>query len=370
MAKLKLRVAIGPMDASGCGAALAAGLRNLGADAEVAVSFAHPFGYVADRVLGRKARIGYAVRIAGRSDVLHYQFGRTWAPGLTDARLARALGRTIVMTFHGDDCRLYGLARALFPAQATYAQVEDDVAVRHRLRRLATVCHAAVVKDLELAAYVFPFFDRTYVSPIALYPAPGGPGKRSDRPIVLHAPSDPRYKGTAIVEAALASVRNRRSLEFRLVTGMAHDLLQDELGRADIVVDQLNSVAIGVFALEAMRAGLPVLAEYDRRAIPPYQANVPVVRVTPDSLEHEIEALLDDPDRCRELGEQGREYVDRTHSPARVAAAALQIYEHARGGEPGLYEATAEGIRQLDAISAKERAQRKSGQPRSPLVNA
>lgn len=366
----KPRVAIGPMDAAGCGAALAAGLRDLGVDAEVAVSFAHPFGYLSDRVLDRRARVRYALWAARRRDVLHYQFGRTWTPGLTDARLARMLGVTIVMTFHGDDCRLYGLTRALFPAQATYALVEDDAALRRRLQRLAGVCHAAVVKDLELAAYVYPFFDRTYVSPIALYPAAVVAGKRGDRPIVLHAPSDPRYKGTAIVESALSSLRSRRTLDFHLATGVTHDVVQDELSRADIVVDQLNSVAIGVFALEAMRAGLPVLAEYDPRALAPYQADVPVVRVTLESLEEEVEALIDDAGRRRELGEQGREYVDRVHAPVRVAEAALQIYEHARDAEPGLYEATAEGIRQLDAIPADERARRRSGQPLSPLVSA
>lgn len=364
------RVTIGPMDAAGCGAALAVGLRELGVEAEVAVSFAHPFGYKADRVLGRKARLRYALEAARRHDVVHYQFGRTWLPGFPDARLFRTIGRTVVMTFHGDDCRLYGLTRALFPAQATYALVEDDAALRRRLRRLAGVCHAAVVKDLELAAYVYPFFDRTYVSPVALYPAPVVAGKRGDPPIVLHAPSDPRYKGTAIVESALSSLRSRRTLDFRLLTGVTHDRVQGELGRADIVVDQLNSVAIGVFALEAMRAGLPVLAEYDPRALAPYQSDIPVVRVTLESLEEEVEALLDDPGRRRELGEQGREYVDRVHAPVRVAETALQIYEHARHAKPGLYQATAEGIRQLDAMAPEERVRRRSGQARSLLPNS
>jgi Glycosyl transferases group 1 len=353
------RVALGPMDASGCGAALAAGLREVGVEAEVAVTFAHPFGYVADRVLDRRMRPRYALRAARAFDVLHLQFGYSFAPALADARLARVLGRTVVMAFHGDDCRLYGLARALFPAQATFALAENDARVRRRLRRLARVCHAAVVKDLELAAYVYPLFDRVYVAPTALAVDPAPRRHASETPVVLHAPSDPRYKGTALVEAVVSSLRARRRLEFRLVTQAPHDRVQAELAAADVVVDQLNSAGVGVFALEAMRAGLPVLAEIDSRTLPPFQTTVPIVRVTPDTLEQALEALLDDPDRREQLGELGRTYVENTHAAPRAAEAALAIYSHARSGPPGLYEATAAGVRPLDTMSADERARRR-----------
>ncbi len=351
-------VAIGPMEAAGCAAALGVGLRALGSDAEVAVSFAHPFGYPADRVLSRRQRVAYGLRAAQMRDVLHYQFGRTWLPSLVDARLARARGATVAMTFHGNDCRLYDLTRALFPPAANDPPARDDSPVRERLRRLAGVCHAAIVKDLELLAYVAPFFERTYLLPLPLYPVPVAEPTPGDPPVVLHAPSDPRTKGTAIIEATMASLG--RSADLRVLSGVAHDRVQAELGRATVVVDQLNFVSIGIFALEAMRAGVPVLAEYDPRLLAPYQIDVPVVRVTPESLGDELEALLGDTDRRRELGERGREYVAR-HEPARVAAAALRIYEHAPGAPAGIYEATTDDIRRFDPMPAAEREERRTG---------
>jgi hypothetical protein len=354
-----LRVAIGPLDPAGAGAALAEGLRELGAEADVAVSFRHPFGLPSDRVLGRAGRLLYGLALPARADVVHYQSGWTWTPGEFDARWARAWGRTLVVSFHGDDCRLYGLARALFPTQAPVKTPADDEAVRRRLRRVSRLCHGAVVKDLELATYVYPFFERVYVVPPAIRGDLLGERRREPArgrtPVVLHAPSDPRYKGTSLIEQAVSEVERRTPLELRLLHGVPHDVLRRELRRADVVVDQVNAATTGVLALEAMALGLPVLAEYDPAVLAPFQAEVPVVRVSPQTLAQELEDLLGDPERRRDLAERGREYVARVHAPARVAAAALRVYSHAREHEPGLWEATADALRPLDPLPVEER---------------
>lgn len=349
-----LRVAIGPFEVAGCGAALAAGLRTLGVEAEVVLTFAHPFGYPADLVLGRGARARHSLRAPLRYDVLNYQFGATWLPGFADARLARLFRSTVVMSFHGDDCRLYGVADGLFAAHSGLGA--RDSLVRRRLRRLARICHGAIVKDLELAAYVYPFFERVYVapSPVLELPPPDRGRRSRPRPIVLHAPSDPRVKGTQAIEASVEAVAARIPLELRIVSGVSHDQLMRELRRADVVVDQLNAVTTGIFALEAMQLGLPVLASYDPRALAPFQRDVPIVRVSPRTLEGELESLLADDERRRALGQRGRDYVAGTHAPAKAAAAALAVYGHVRGGEPGLYEATADGVRPLESLDFEE----------------
>ena len=70
---------------------------------------------------------------------------------------------------------------------------------------------------------------------------------------------------------------------------MGHDVVARELAAADIAIDQLDSVTIGVFALEAMRSGIPVLSQIERSALPRYQDDLPVVPVTPETLETELE---------------------------------------------------------------------------------
>lgn len=345
------RVAIGPTDVAGTAGALAQGLRDLGAEAEVVLwKPAHPFAYPADRVLGRVGRVWYALSAPVRRDVFHYQFGATWLPRAVDARWARLFRRTLVCTYHGDDCRLYAVARERFPARGRAGDPAGDNFTRGRLRRMARIVHAALVADLELATYAAMFFERVYLTPLPLHgsapqPEPRDPGAA---PVVLHAPSDPAVKGTAAVEAAARAVGARTPLELRILTGVTHDVVAAELRRADIVVDQLNSVTSGVFALEAMRLGLPVLGELDRSALPPYQTDLPVVAASPETLEGELEALVRDPELRQRLGEQGRAYVSGTHDPARVAEAVLRVYEHAPAAPPGVYEATSEGVRAFE----------------------
>jgi glycosyltransferase involved in cell wall biosynthesis len=207
------------------------------------------------------------------------------------------------------------------------------------------------VADLELAAYVAPFYRRVYVTPLPLYPDPNPAQPDTEprsRPVVVHAASEPRIKGTEAIAAAAEAVSRRTGIEFRLLTGVPRARVLEELARADLVIDQLNSVTSGVFALEAMRVGLPVLGEIDPAALAPYQAELPLVAVTPDSLEAELEALVLDSERRARIGAAGREYVERTHSLEGVGRTMLEIYRHARASDPGVYEATTDGIRRLD----------------------
>lgn len=348
MGVVRPRVAIGPAELAGTVMGYEEGLRSRGADVEVVLWAPSPFGYASGRVLGRGARVLYGIRAPLRRDVFHYQYGSTFARTF-DAWWARALRRTLVCTYHGDDCRIPSVARRLFPARARVVPAERERFARRRLRWLGVVAHAAIVADLELATYVREYFRLVYVAPLPLHsdplreprtPAPGVP-------LVLHAASDPAVKGSDLVRAAAEDVSSRVPLELRVLTRARYDDVARELRRAHVVIDQLNSVTSGVFALEALRLAIPVLGEYDPAALAPYQRDLPVVRVTPETLPGELEALLRDPDRLATLGAQGPRYVTRNHDPGRVADAMLGVYEHARRARRGVYLATADGISPL-----------------------
>lgn len=345
----RYRVAIGPSEIAGCSGALADGLRANGSDAEVTLAFRSPL-YDGGRVLSRSGRVLYAAVAPFRRDVFDYQYASTWVPYFVDAYWARLLGRTLVAHCHGDDCRLYGVAQRLFPARGRVGSPAGDARTRKRLRMLGRACHAALVADLELATYVEPHFSHVYVTPLPLRPGPvpERPPHRTEGPlVVLHAPSDPAIKGTEAIRSAVEGAAAQVPLEFRVLTNVRHGRVTEELAHADIVVDQLNSVTSGIFALEAMRAGLPVIGELDPRALPPYQRELPVVRATPDSLQLVLTSLALDPERRATLGTMGRAYVARRHEPSVVASTMLEIFEHARRGPRGVFEATSDGITAL-----------------------
>lgn len=347
----RLRVALGPMDVAGVVTRLAPELEALGADVDVVLSYA-PFGFPNERVAGRLARVGHGLRAPLACDVLHFHFGVTWAPWSLDAVWARVWRRTSVVSYFGDDCRIDTVAKARFPARGRVTDPERDPAVIRRLRRLGRRSDAATAADMELATYLRPYFPRIYLLPVPVPEAPepelAGARERSGPPVVLHIASDSALKGTAAIRAAVESVARRTALEFRILERVPHERVVRELTEADVVVDQLNSATTGMLALEAMQLGLPVLCELDRRASAPFQLDSPVVAVTPDTLAAELEALLGDAPRRRELGARGREFVSRVHAAPRVAKAALRIYRHARTAPAGLYDALADVPRRLE----------------------
>src|SRR5262249_21940462 len=108
------------------------------------------------------------------------------------------------------------------------------------------------------------------------------------------------------------------------------DEARERYARADIVVDQLNAGWHGVFALEAMALGKPVLAKLDpdtvKKSAAGYGIEVPIVPATKDDLEDALRPLVEEPARRRELGAASRAYVEQVHDIDRIADRLLEIY--------------------------------------------
>ena len=344
-----MRIVLGPSDPAGVGSALAGGLRARGHDADVVTLVASPWGFRSDRVVGtRLGAARFAFGRARRYDVMHVLGGRSWL-FYADILAARARGRLAVIQYNGSDCRTSDIATALHPARARIVDPARDRGVRRHRRLGARTARAAVVQDLELVDYLRNDFERIYVAPFAIdmaaVEAARSPSGSSDRgPLrVLHAPSHRGIKGSGLVEDAARDA----SIELVTVSGRPHRDALAAVAGSDLVVDQLNSETPGVLSAEAMALGKPVICEYAEDKLAPFARPCPVVAAAPETLEARLLELASDADRRRELGEAGREYATRVHDPAVAAAAAEAVYEHARQGEPGIYEAGPGGVRKL-----------------------
>src|SRR6202140_2795840 len=100
------------------------------------------------------------------------------------------------------------------------------------------------------------------------------------RPLVVHAPSNRSKKGTEDVIAACALL----PVELDLVEGVPHDEARERYARADVVVDQLYAGWHGVFALEAMALGKPVVSHLKpdvvERSAEGFGIRIPIVAAT------------------------------------------------------------------------------------------
>jgi glycosyltransferase involved in cell wall biosynthesis len=146
------------------------------------------------------------------------------------------------------------------------------------------------------------------------------------RPLIVHAPSSRRRKGSEHVIAAV----NGLDADLELVEGLHHDEAFERYRAADIVVDQLNAGWYGLFAIEAMALGKPVVTflheEAVRRTEEAFGTRVPIVSATAETLRETLRPLVSDAARRRDLGAASRAYVERVHDLERVTDRLLALY--------------------------------------------
>ena len=159
----------------------------------------------------------------------------------------------------------------------------------------------------------------------------GGPGESDAPPLVVHAPSDPRVKGTDHVVAAIAGLEAEGvPMGFELLQGVGRDAVRSALERSAVVVDQLNAGWYGGLAVEAMALGKPVIAGVDllsHPSLPPdLRAELPVVDASAETLADRLRLLLASVDERRRLASAGRAFVERWHDPRKVARTVIAAY--------------------------------------------
>jgi glycosyltransferase involved in cell wall biosynthesis len=167
-----------------------------------------------------------------------------------------------------------------------------------------------------------------HVVPPGLDLRPFTPRPPSDapRPLVVHAPSNREKKGTRhVIEAC-----EQLDVELDIVEGVPHEEARERYARADIVVDQLNAGWHGVFALESMALGKPVVTylkeDVVEKSAAGYGIRIPIVPATKETLVDALRPLVDDPALRRRIGAESRAYVEQVHDIDRVADRLVDIY--------------------------------------------
>ena len=141
--------------------------------------------------------------------------------------------------------------------------------------------------------------------------------------VVGHFPSDPKRKGTQKIIEAVRRVQESVDFDFRLVTGVSHEMVLSEMRRCDVVVDQLSEYGVyGMVSVEAMGLGRAVLSSINTS----YYENCPVIPISEETFESRLSEMVSNPERRSKLGKEGHEYVSRIHNPSRVAAIVADEY--------------------------------------------
>jgi glycosyltransferase involved in cell wall biosynthesis len=307
-----LRVTLCPVNTAGVPWTNAEALRRRGVDARLVVFERYKLHPEADwsleapsnsLLLSRQARQWAALaRLLPRTDVFHFHFGLTLVPQSLQFPILRAARRKSVMHYLGSDIR------GKTPEQLASGRKADA----------QVVGSYDAIRWVPEAEVIPPGVDLASIRP--------EPPSHRARPLIVHAPSSRRRKGTEHVLAAVEGL----NADLDLVEGLRHDEAFERYRAADVVVDQLNAGWYGLFAIEAMALGKPVVTflheEAVRRTEEAFGTHVPIVSATADTLREALRPLVADPARRHELGAASRAYVEQVHDVERVADRLLDLY--------------------------------------------
>ncbi|MGI6243042.1 MAG: glycosyltransferase [Prevotella sp.] len=141
------------------------------------------------------------------------------------------------------------------------------------------------------------------------------------------------YKGTDIMLAAAKAVSYKYPGRLNLIIaeGVPFTQYVGMMSKADVILDQLYSYTPAMNALEAMSQGIvcigggepenyEIIGEHDLR---------PIINVKPtyESVFHEIEQLVLNPQQIVKLKHQSIEYIRRHHDYIKVAEQYVSVYQ-------------------------------------------
>jgi len=306
----QLRVTHCPINTAGIPWANVQALRARGVDARLVVFNRYRLHPEADVDLDRPRGLlrqqmtqwrAFA-RFAPQTDIFHFYFGLTLVPKTFQFPLLKAMRKKSVMHFLGSDIR---------------GRPRDDLKWARKAGAVVVGSYDAIqwVPDAHV---IPPGIDVSSIEPV--------PPKHHEHPVVLHAPSSRSRKGTEEVVAAA----DKLGLNLELVEGVDHRAAFERYRSADLVVDQLNAGWYGMFAIETMALGKPVVAflheEATRRTEEAFGVKVPIVHATKETLPDVLQRLVSDPEELRRIGAASRAYVERVHDLSAVADRLLDLY--------------------------------------------
>jgi len=334
-----LRVLHGTMEIANQMNTYASGLRGLQVFAKTVCYYPNYLGYDSDYVMdipsfkdiheaNRKTR-ELASRLIPQFDVFHFHYGTSLTLDKSDLRILKELKKKVFMNYWGSEVRVYDKAVRINPYIRVKFQ-KDEERIKQNLTFMSRYISNCIVADYELYEYVKDYYEYVHFIPQAIdlekYSISQSNGAGA-RPLVVHAPTDSGIKGSSDINRVVEDLKRHYDFEFILVQNKSHEEAKRTYRMADIIIDSILEGAYGLFALETMAMGKPVVAWISDYMREKYPKDLPIVSANPETLRGELENLLKDKELREEIGSKGRRYVERYHDAGVVARQLYNLYQ-------------------------------------------
>lgn len=336
----ELKVMHGLSEVAGQNSYSVMGLKKIGIEANCIVYQEHPFKYPYDKSLGidkarRKLFPFYALKLGlffiyalKKYNTFHFHFGRSILNNI-ELPIYDLLHKKLFYEFHGSDLRDY--KRFCDISGMPYDPAEETSIKLHiRNSRICKKAQGIIVHDDELIPYLPETNRPVYVVPLRVDLGkfePVYPTNSNNRIRIVHAPSKRAGKGTKYVMEIFNRLKKKyNNIELILVEGKSQQEALKIYKTADIIVDQLFAGTYGVFAIESMALGKPVITYISDEMKKKLPDELPIVSGDVNTLLNALELLINDSKLRRKKGEDGRRYVENYHDYRSIAYVLTNIY--------------------------------------------
>lgn len=157
--------------------------------------------------------------------------------------------------------------------------------------------------------------------------------KKSDDVIRICHPSSNRViKKTEIFLGLKEKLEKEYSnVEFILIENTPNDKCLEIKSQCDMTFDQISYGAYGLSAIESMALGHVVFTSLSNFGFS-YHPDMPVVSVDETTVEQKIRYFIENPEKVKEVGNLGPEYVFRNHNPFNILIQYVWFYHFIKDG--------------------------------------
>lgn len=261
-------------------------------------------------------------------NVFIFGFGQTFFTNNYDLVFLKLLRKKIILHFAGSDSRL-ALINGATPDEMAVNLQMINLKIK-KLRFLEKYADIVIVHPLSSQLHI-----KKSISSIWL----GMPFKMNEdidqiginnKIKILHAPSRIECKGTMIIRRVIENLQLKYdNIEYKELHNVPHSEVLSALKQCDLVIDELYSdTFMAGLATEAAFFGKPsVVGSYAREELKKffhYDKEVSFM-IDPENLESELEKIICDPDRIKEMGNNAKKFVHTMWSPSKVAQNYLSL---------------------------------------------
>lgn len=302
------------------------GLRENGFNVELMIWNANPSGYPYDYSFNIKKSEFYKfpfwifkilckeIKILKDFQILHFHFGRSLFLN-HDLWLLKKTGKKIFFEFHGSDLRDYKIAKKLNP----YVQFDESVLkhdFRKRTKKILKYADGIILHDAELLKFLPEKYSNIFIVPLRVDLQRFKPvydNKEKTRVTVVHAPTYRAGKGSQDVIHVVNQLMKIYPIDFILVENKTQTEAIEIYSKADIIIDQICAGTYGVFAIEGMALGKPVITYITDEMKASFPDELPIVSANKDTLREALVSLIESKETRFSLGMRGRQYVETYH---------------------------------------------------------